>query len=723
MNEPQQIPEPTEVIPAEPAQPVAATKFQTLLKLTEEQEAAMVDYCIKRMEEIRQEMGIQPDGTVTSNSWAHRRLRNQLTYDNDLKWRETEIGGVFIKSNMTRGTTKRFTREMSAKVSDDMLGTSPFFGAVKRHENDNAEVARGVEEYAQIGIEGSNVPAVLREAQRTALVRNEAVVKVRHKKIKTTFVGKANVYVELPDKPIITATGMMIYEDDDFVPDPNVENLFRLKKDPTFTMTEGQFEIQEFPALQQEIVRYEGLEAHVLDERSFLCPLQIPSIHDADILIHLSDDTVSGMRAVYGDYENFDRYYSGIGISGESQPKQIHGEQYDGSRSALVKKVHKAECYLRLDVNGDGNEEEVLVVIDIEAKKAVFYDYLLNHMHKRPFEVVLGVESVPNRWYGIGIMQMLEDLNIYVDTQFNRINLKDSRESSVTFRDPMAVKEWKTGSSIKFGTDIVYDTEPGYDPKMRPPVWRVNLNEISETGMELMNVAVQDMTTTFGVISAKDASASNLNNSRTATGILNLERTANTATRYTEIAQRDGLEALLAQCVIILLENMPPMATFFSKDGKALHTINRSEARSIEKDIRLFLTRSRSSEMMAANQQALMIAKDYHMMLAQNPNTAKLLRPLYLAQLKSLEVADGDEMLPAVTDEMIAQWQEQQAAQMKAIENQSLRETIAHKDAVPSIQAQMEQQAGMQPATDEERAQWEAMKNQPAERPQPTQPK
>jgi hypothetical protein len=707
-----EYPEVEEVMPE-----TIPTAFQTMLRLTPQQEDEMVQRALERIDEVSNEMGLDGDGKTVLGGWADHRVKNECVYNNELGFREEMYGGVFRDMNLTRGVTKRFAREMAAKVSDDMLGTTPFFGAVKRNSGTDAALTRAVEEFAQIKIEASNLPITMREAQRTALVRNEAVVKVRYVEDSTFFVGPATVLVDETGQPVTTLSGQFIYEDDDFAPDPLVEGQHRLKKEPSFFMVEGQYTFAEFPELRQEVVRKRGVEGHVLDCRSFLCPLTVPCIHEADINVQLLDWTLEQIKTAYGEYET-GRSYCEQRTSGESQPKEGHGETAEGSQSNIIRTSRIAECYMRHDPDGSG-PQELFVVLDLQGKKAIFYDYLDNHFHKRPFEVVVGVETVPNRWYGIGVIQMLWDQNIFVDMQFNRVILKDSKESSVTFADEMAVKEWKGGAPIKFGTKDVYRVEPGYDPNQRPPLWRTNLNEVSELGVNLMETAVQDMTTTFGVISAKDASATDLNNSRTATGVLNMERTANTLTRYTEQAQQVGLEAVLNQAIVLALENMGPMEMFFSHDGEELLTLNKTEARAIEKSVRLFLTRARSTESIVTNQQASAIAEKYHMLYEQSPRQLKYTRAVYVAQLKALEIMDADEMLPPVDDAYLEQWDAQrQAAMQQAQQDNEPKEVIAYKDTPPSVQAQMEQRAGLSPATPQERVEWLHVVKPPAPKPE-----
>jgi hypothetical protein len=174
--------------------------------------------------------------------------------------------------------------------------------------------------------------------------------------------------------------------------------------------------------------------------------------------------------------------------------------------------------------------------------------------------------------------------------------------------------------------------------------------------------------------------------------------------------------------VDLALENLHDTELQLSPDGAVLLTINKHEARDIEKDITLLLTRSRSTEMLSANQQALQIGKDYHAMRQQSPETLTHLRSLYLSQLKSLECPDPDTLCPEVTPDEIKQWQESQAKAAEAALKHQFRENLNYKDAPPVIQAQMEKQAGMQPATDADREQHAAMQAAAKAKPEDKQP-
>ena len=571
-NAPGPIPEPSAEMPDDPPLEQATQRFVTHLKLSPEREQWLVDRATQRITELMEEMGLEDDGRVEINSFMGRRCRYQDTYDNDLSWRkQTMKGSVFEDSNLTRGTTKRYVREMTAKVTDDLLGTTPFFGVVKRKET-AGPMAKAVDEFLQERLDLSNIQQTLREGIRTALIRNEAVVKIRHEYRVSPYVGPAEVLCTYATgEPVTTPNGHFIYLNDDLPEDPNMPGMVRLKKDPLFAMPikQATYVYKKLDALAQKNIICDGPEGSILDARSFLCPLTAPCIHKADIVVQLYDEDVENLREQFSGFEVWDRYESGsMETSGEMMPKVAHGEIDDDRRSSIVKRRRMAEVYIRCDADEDGSQEEIMLILDRDLGKAVFYEYLHNQMPKRPFEVIPGIETVPNRWYGVGVMQALEDNALFIDAQFNRINLKDSQNASATFRNPHAVKDWKSGQPTVLGTKKIYDLEQGFDRDTNPPLFRINLNdETSERGWALMEKAEQDGSLQFGAIGAKDASASNLNNSRTATGILNIERTANVLTKATEGDQIKGINRVLEQAVEVLLENLKVAEMLFSKDG------------------------------------------------------------------------------------------------------------------------------------------------------------
>ncbi len=674
------------------------------LVLSDDRLEWLVERAEMRIAEVGREQGRELSGVIIPDSWMAERDRNQKSYAKDLEWRRAMPGTIFAEGmNLTFGDNARKCRLLSARVRDDLMGTRPFFGCMTGR-NGNPTLTKQVETYMQDRIELSNVPETIREGIRTALIINEAVIKTTYKRDVTKFVGPAKgVFVYANGQPVTVIEengvvvrpikGKYVYENDDVIPDPNTEGLMRLVKDPGFAFTKGQYGLADFDSLAQEMVHYDGAESVVVDFRDFGCPLKVNSIHEADINFHLYHRTPEQLGYDYGDVEQAMDYFGWRAELrvGATQPIEIRGEKEE-PRSQVLGSILIAEVYIRCDADEDGQEEEIMLILDVDNHRAIFYDYLGNLMSKRPFAVIPGIEKVAGRWYGIGVFSKMAHPEMYSDAQLNRINKKDSRVASATFRYRQAVTQWKDGAPAVLGTDQIFDIEPTWDPS-KPPIFRVDLMENAELGMELMREMRQASDNEFGVQSAAAASTLDQNRSDTATGINDTRRDTDLLSKDQEYDQARAIEKVLDQAVEMELSNMDETVVAYSKDGSELATLNRSEIRCLERQVKLLLTKSRSAAMLMSNQAARAAWLQY---MRLSPREQYFGRSFYLNELKMLECDDADEILPEVTKEEMLAWVKAQSQQKPP--DKPVSESIAIKltDLTPDERAQALAKANIQ---------------------------
>lgn len=688
-------------------------KIKSNLILTPSQVDRMTQRALGRIDELAEQMGLYLDGTggVYANSWMGKRAVNQMQYDNEWEWR-LALGGIFLYSNFSINIAKRYARLMSAKSKDDLIGTDPFFAMMPEAlaDDQDAAIAKSAEKFYQLKIRQSNVIAALSEGLKTALIRNEATMKITYVASSTKFRGPARVAVgpyvytgpqgdvtAANGEPVITPAGNYIYENDDFIPDPDVEGQFRLKKEPSVVLRYTPV-FANIPMLDQTLTRYQGVDLRVCDFRDFLCPLNMANIHEADINVHLFDDEWENLIRTYGMFESATNYVNQPYLSGEKSANTAKGEVqlFGGTQasSKVLKIVNCADCYMRADVDDDGIEEEVWVIIDRRARKAIWYDYLGAHIKKRPFEVIPGVERVPNRWYGTGVFEMLEHKQMYIDTQFNRVNFKSSKNSSVRFRNVNAVAQWAAGQELTFGDDTIWDINDPRFTAQNPPLFSVPLTEVDEFGMKLIELMLQASSTEVGIVGPDDGNMAGLDTTKLATGIKSLERTGNVLMKETEQEQGKAVTATLDQVGDCILENMDPNEVLYDEETKSLVTLSREEIRALGKHTRLLLTRSRSTETIETARMVVQLCREYYEAL--NPEEQMLLRPEYVQQLRALQVQDADKLLRVVTQEEVDAWKkaQQEAAQLPP------RTSIATKfpDLERSEQEQVLKREGIEPA-------------------------
>jgi len=324
--------------------------------------------------------------------------------------------------------------------------------------------------------------------------------------------------------------------------------------------------------------------------------------------------------------------------------------------------VNVHETYYRCRVNeADEHESWLFIVIDFLHRVPVYAEYLGNLKMKRPpFVLLRGVESEPGRAYGVGVYKKFADKNLAIDVWFNRAALKSSKTGSLTFQHEDGWRAEYQGQQLVIGGTEVYkipaNASDQYGPN-HPPVFRVNLNEMSDKEFELMEKLIQDGDLSFGVVNAADGAAANLNASGTATGVRNIERTGNILQRATEDLMAADIEEVLELVADTVLENLDEETLQWIPGDDELATLNRDEIRNLPRDVRVLLTKAKGEENLATNQQASQIVQDYY----SKPLWLRAkIRGFVVQQLKSLFIADADQVIEEPTEEQIAAEQQNQ---------------------------------------------------------------
>jgi len=462
-------------------------------------------------------------------------------------------------------------------------------------------------------------------------------------------------------------------------PDGAVGIQLRLKKEPSFVLqTEPVFRLVK--GLTQTITHRRGLNVAGLFCEDFLYPTKSPSLRDpaCDIMVHCYDEPLESMTARYRNAGYLEQYLplreTGA-LAQASQPMRETGETWNGNSRKMVN-VH--ETYFRTRVKADDLcESWLFLVIDYQHRVPVYAEYLGNLKMKRPpFVLLRGVESEPGRAYGVGVYKKFADKNTAIDVWFNRAALKSDKSGSLTFQHEDGWKSEYQGHELVIGGTEVYKIPAGasdqYGPN-HPPVFRVNLNEMSDKEFELMEKLIQDGDLSFGVVNAADGAAAALNASGTATEVRNIERTGNILQRATEELMAADIEDILELIADTVLENLDEEAVEWIHGEDRLATLNREEIRNLPRDVRVLLTKAKGEESLATNQQASKIVEDYY---GKPLWLRKKIRSFVVGQLKSLFVSEADDVIEEPSDEEIQAEKESpgNAAQPKEALNIALKD-------------------------------------------------
>jgi hypothetical protein len=208
------------------------------------------------------------------------------------------------------------------------------------------------------------------------------------------------------------------------------------------------------------------------------------------------------------------------------------------------------------------------------------------------------------------------------------------------------------------------------------------IQKIIQTGQYEFGISDIGQLQDEGAQIAKDA---------TATATRNVERTGNTLQRATENMMVEDITSLCELAVDIILENADLDSMQFTPSGELLAGLNRDEIRDMPRHVRLLLTKARSSESLANNQQAVALIEKYKSMSLAD---RKDVRFAFIAMLRSLDVQDADNILKEPTEEEIQA--EAQASQNQPPQRPPESISIKMADLLPSEAQQALKQIGIE---------------------------
>lgn len=669
----------------EPAPP----SIPTFLGVTPERFHEIVGLACDRINECRGERGDQygnPMATAGSHTWIRQRARIEYQGNMDLRRSFYGPASIWNENNATLNVPAQFIRFLHAKHSDDLVGSDPFFACMPE-KNGKPELSKQVENKVQDEVTRSNMRSVLSESIRVALTEGERPLKVTWEVDETQFVGPATVAVDADGMPLKTPSGEFIYENDDTfatTPDGNggdrllsedelaqlsemaqqgqpvPQVSFRLKRDPVYTF-DAPPKYERIPNLLQTIRHRAGIRCAGLFAEDFIYPLTTPSLDDpsCDIMVHCYDESLDVLKARFRNspyIEEIERLTASGPLSQANQPDRQQGEWWKGASNTRPL-INLHETYFRVRVNPlDEKESWVFLLIDFKSRIGFYGDFLGNMRMKRPpFVLLRGVESVPGRAYGNGVYHKFYDKHLAIDIWFNRVSLKSSKTASMTFIHEGAIAEERDGQPLVIGGNYQWHIAKGMEDNFnegKSPVWRKNLNEITDLEFQLIAQLIQRGELEFGITTAQDggqeaASSAQLNGG-TATAIRNIERTGNTIQRPTEDMMADDLKEVMEIVVDTILENMDPEEMKFTPDSEELATLNQEEIRALDRNVRILMTRARGEQAILLNQQAIDQALKYYQLPA---SMRKEVRSMFIAILKQLDVPDADDKLREPTEE------------------------------------------------------------------------
>jgi hypothetical protein len=665
--------------------------FPGALVLTREQEEAMVDKAFRLIEDNSTAMGLERSmlnesdwGRTASladqGTWFGRRKLFELMYHKRVDWRQNLTGSIFAGGhNLHLPIVRRQVQQRIARAQNYFFATEPWFSAAPQGHGD-ASTGPKINRYAQFKFRQAKVRAVFERAIEKAFIRGESIVKTTHERRSRFYEDILTVAVDPATKePLIANDGDYIQESDTFeaqkdpetgepVIDPETgEPAMVLSRDPSTLMPPGEIEYVTGP-VRRERVMFNGPTAEIVYWLNFLCPEDAKSIQEAEFCAHFYDLDHAAIAQAYIDRteatagdEKSKKDDSGRArilrlLRDAAGARTAELDAADGVRpedgayretslraESGAGKLAVVEFYLTADVNGDGQVEEVMMLLDRTSKKPLYYDYLdrVTEKGERPFHAVT-INPVEGRWYGTSDVDLFWDIQWFIDLTMNRWNLAQSEAGRITAWNPEACYEGDVNPHLLMNNRQSYRLKPG--KTMDDLVQVKYLNDIKGADLQRQIEFYMQMATTLGGVSGpNDADMAGLDTMKLATGIRNIEKGGQELFAPIISHLEPGLAEATAALLLLLCRNLDGVEVFQYFEGEVkIEEIAASEVHGLDFIVEMQLTRYKNEQELQQALAALGIVDRFY---SEVPEKQTLLLPIYRNILKLFGIDHADTIL------------------------------------------------------------------------------
>lgn len=603
-----------------------------------------------------------------------KRLLYQLISENNMEHRKAlNPGSIFFHSNLIVPLARRICTQMAARAINYFFGTDPWMAQYPVGGEGDKVLAQKLQKLTETKFQDSGSIDALRRAVSQSFIVGEAVMKISHAHDQE-FYRETLVCAVGPDgkTPLVAADGEPITPDDTFsmVPDPSNPDpaagamVLVLDRDKQTPIEDPAALVFKEVSIDRQVTHYRGPRATQIYYRDFLCPLNAPSVQDAECCIHVIErtpsqivgtyiQTASGAEGLAQMQKAVAAVRDALGNSKESKTGD-RGARPELSEMSEVKNeeavAEYGEFYIRFDADGDMVTEDAFLVMNLQTGFPIFYDYVANVTadQKRPFHVIRP-KAVLNRWYGQGAIETFEAAQEQVDLLINRRNFNQSGAGRVVLWRPELTYEGQDNPELEFNWGKTYRPLPNVKMDEILQVIYVDDNKMQALTEEL-EFMLQLAMNESGISNANDGNVAGMETTKLATGIRNIEKSGQESFGVV-ISELDGgpgtgITGVATAFTRTLYANMDEEETFLYFEGEmpVELPVTREEVKNLGFNVRTLLTRYKDAQVLESSTQAIAVVKDYYSL---PPPLQMLLGGLYRDTLRSLQVPRSDEYIQA----------------------------------------------------------------------------
>ncbi len=689
-------------LPAIPTEAADAPRvlIPSALKLTREQEQAMIDYAIDRKSTLASELGLRD---FTTPDWHNQAFDDQgqyrrryldvrfmamMAYAMHYEWRPEVLGGIFQDSNLHLPLTRRILQQVIARMINYFIGTDPYFAAYDVGAEDK-DLADRLERWLRHVLDSENdTKSTLAGIIERILVCGECPVALSYNKQVSYYQTSKSVLVG-PDKQPILATGdhdYIIQGQDAWIaaqvpvidpatqkpaldpytrapvmqPDPT--GAMVLKRDGVTPMPPA--EVYEVQTIWRRSITQEGPQADILMPHDFLYPLNCKDIETADCTIHIYDEPlIQLIHKIFtlpdASPDEVMEYVAKLKARLLPESNNTPAAAGNKGRADLNEPIdglgqNKQEpiinwwrVCLSYDALQSGNMGNILLIMT-PSGTPLFYDYVANVTpdKKRPYRLPR-VNPVPGRAHGMGLVEIYESLQTNADLMLNRWNFGLSRSGTVVAFQPENTMEGDANRNLEINGGETLHLKPG--KTLAETIQTMPITDVRQMPLkDMLEFIMQLAMNMSGVTNTNDAQTAGLDTMKTATGVRNLEKTGQELTDKVVADLRPGLRDILKSLMLLAAANLnsPKVFRYFDGDTGVLSTITPDEVQDLTLDVELELTKYRGEQDLQQNTQAIGALGQFY---AQSPELQALSAPMFRKILMTNGQKNADQLIQPMT--------------------------------------------------------------------------
>ena len=656
--------------------------FQSALKLTREQEQKMIDHAFDRERGISNELGrdqtLQPtwwanlapspnmqsaaQGFLQASTFLGKRSRFDASFMNDVSWRPWTMGvdNIFMSSNIVVPLSRRICRQMIARAKKNFFGSEPWLSVDPTPgTGDPMEAAQAerIERYCRFKTREANSKGNLGRGISQALILGECAMKTTYVVRDQIFDTEAQVLTDVEGKAVMGQDGNTITQDDQWKDDETGTGNKVLARDgitpqpPAMVFTSQ--------PLNKRQVLFEGAKSEPIYFKDFLCPLTAANVQEADTVIHIYDKQVMEFVDLIVKRGMVDNTDDGRAQAAKKMLAVV--QALDSNTTAPKAAVNQAirpnenftpmpstagesagpvaeflEVYMWYDADGDGVAENIMLIVDRNSRKPIFYDHVANVTTDglRPIEIVR-INGIEGRWYGLGIMELFESYQTIVDLMVNRWNFENSRSGKVILWSPKNTLEGDRDGNLKMGFGQTYTKKPGMKAEDIVEVVRMEDMKFDQF-QTLVQFFMQLAMNESGVTNANDNQAAGMQSAKLATGIMQIEQSGDELFLPIVDDLAEGLQNIVTREVDVILANLDAEECFDYLEGNTagIDKISGSDVRGLKFKCQIELTTHKNQQILQLSAQAIALVMQFY--TATPPQVQPMVADLFKSQLRIL---------------------------------------------------------------------------------------